>query len=90
MVERTPNDEAISDQMDKEIKVVLRDRLGAELVESITPGYPDDPDVPNMRYPDALSEILPWLMPEISPAQQPRRAGVRRAGLRRDVGMTTC
>jgi amidase len=46
---------------------VLHDRLGAELVESMTPGYPDDPDVPNMRYgfSDALSEILPWLMPEI-------------------------
>lgn len=67
MIKRTPNDEAISDQMDREIKTVLRDRLGAELVESIAPGYPDDPDVPNMRYSfsDALSEILPWLMPEI-------------------------
>jgi hypothetical protein len=67
MVKHTPNDEAISDQMDREIKAVLRDRLGAELIESITPGYPDDPDVPNLRYgfSDALSEILPWLMPEI-------------------------
>ena len=67
MVKRTPNHEAISDQLDKEIKTVLRDRLGAELVESITPGYADDPDVPNMRYSfsDALSEILPWLMPEM-------------------------
>jgi amidase len=67
MVKRTSNDEAISDQMDREIKTVLRDRLGAELVESMTPGYPDDPDVPNMRYSfsDALSEILPWLMPEV-------------------------
>jgi amidase len=67
MVMRTPNHEAISEQMDKEIKAVLRDRLGAELVESTTPDYPDDPEVPNMRYgfSDALSEILPWLMPEI-------------------------
>ena len=67
MVKRTPNDVAISDQMDREIKSVLRDRLGAALVESTTPGYPDDPDVPNMGYSfsDALSEILPWLMPEI-------------------------
>lgn len=67
MVKRTRNDEAISDQMDREIKAVLRDRLGAELVESIAPAYPDDPDVPNMRYgfSDALSETLPWLMPEI-------------------------
>jgi amidase len=67
MVKRTANHEAISDQMDREIKTVLHDRLGAELVESITPGYADDPEVPNLRYSfsDALSEILPWLMPEM-------------------------
>jgi Asp-tRNA(Asn)/Glu-tRNA(Gln) amidotransferase A subunit family amidase len=67
MVKRTLNHEAISDQVDHEIKTVLRDKLGAELVESITPEYPDDPDVPNMRYTfaDALSELLPRLMPEI-------------------------
>ena len=63
----TRNHEAIVDQLDGEIKAVLRDRLGAELVETITPGYPDDPSVPNVRYTfaDALSEILPRLMPEI-------------------------
>ena len=33
MVKRTPNHEAITDQIDSEIKTVLRDRLGAELVE---------------------------------------------------------
>jgi hypothetical protein len=67
MVKRTLNHEAISDQLDMEIKSVLRDRLGAELVETITPGYADDPDVPNLRYTfsDALSELLPWLMPEM-------------------------
>jgi Asp-tRNA(Asn)/Glu-tRNA(Gln) amidotransferase A subunit family amidase len=67
MVKRTPNHEAISDQVDREIKAVLRDRLGAELVETTTPGYPDDPDVPNVKYTfsDALSELLPRLMPEI-------------------------
>ena len=67
MVKRTPNHEAISDQIDREIKTVLRDRLGAELVETITPAYPDDPDVPNLTYTfaDALSELLPRLMPEI-------------------------
>ena len=67
MVKRTRNHEAIADQLDHEIKAVLRDRLGAELVETITPDYPDDPDVPNLRYTfaDALSEILPRLMPEI-------------------------
>src|SRR2546422_8674249 len=67
MVKRTPNHEAISDQVDREIKRVLRDKLGAELVETKTAAYPDDPDVPNVRYTfsDALSELLPRLMPEI-------------------------
>ncbi len=67
MVKTTRNHEAISDQIDKEIKTVLRDQLGAELVETVTPDYPDDPDVPNMRYSfsDALSELLPQLMPDI-------------------------
>ena len=39
MVKHTKNDEAISDQIDKEIKTVLRDKLGAELVESVDPLY---------------------------------------------------
>jgi amidase len=67
MVKATPNHEAISDQVDREIKAVLRDELGAELVETVTPKYPDDPDVPNTKYTfaDALSELLPRLMPEI-------------------------
>lgn len=67
MVKSTRNHEAISDRIDVEIKRVLRDQLGAELVETVTPGYADDPDVPNLKYTfsDALSEILPRLMPEI-------------------------
>jgi amidase len=67
MVKRTLNHQAISDQLDKEMKSVLRDQLGAELVELSAADYPDDPDVPNMSYTfsDALSEILPRLMPEI-------------------------
>ena len=43
MVKHTKNDVAICDQIDKEIKTVLRDKLGAELVESVDPLYPDDP-----------------------------------------------
>jgi amidase len=67
MVTPTPNHEAIAAQLDHEIKAVLRDQLGAELVEAIAPGHPDDPDVPNLTYTfaDALSELLPRLMPEI-------------------------
>lgn len=66
MVKHTKNDVAISDQIDKEIKTVLRDKLGAEIVESRDPLYPDDPSVPNMRYTfqDAIAEILPHNAPE--------------------------
>jgi len=66
MVKHTKNDVAISDDIDKEIKTVLRDRLGAELVESVDPLYPDDPAIPNMKYTfqDALAEILPVQAPE--------------------------
>ena len=67
MVKETLNHEAISDQIDREIKAVLRDRLGATLVETAAKGYTDDPLVPNLAYTfsDALSEILPRLMPEM-------------------------
>lgn len=66
MVKHTPNDGAISDRVDEEIKKVLRDRLGAEIVESVDPMYPDDPAVPNMKYTfqDALAEIIPFVAPE--------------------------
>jgi amidase len=66
-VKKTLNHEAISDQIDQEIKRVLRDQLGAELVETLTPDYPDDPDVANLTYTfsDAFSELLPRFMPEV-------------------------
>ena len=66
MVRHTLNDAAISDRIDGEIKTVLQDRLGATLVESVDPLYPDDPAVPDMVYTfqDALAEILPIHMPE--------------------------
>ena len=66
MVKHAKNDEAISDQLDKEIKAVLRDKLGAELVESVDPLYADDPTVPNMKYTfqDAFAEVYPHNVPE--------------------------
>ncbi len=66
MVKHTKNDEAISDQVDKEIKKILRDKLGAELVESVDPMHADDPTVPNIKYTfqDAFAEILPHNAPE--------------------------
>ena len=66
MVKHAANDRAISDQSDAEIKRVLRDQLGAELVESKDPAYPNDPDIADMTYTfqQALAEILPMHMPE--------------------------
>jgi Asp-tRNA(Asn)/Glu-tRNA(Gln) amidotransferase A subunit family amidase len=66
MVKFVPNERAISDQIDREVKTVLRDRLGADLVESLDPLYPDDPDVPNLKYTfqDAFAEILAFNVPE--------------------------
>ncbi len=75
MVKHAANDAAMSDQVNAEIKNVLRDRLGAELVESFDPMYPDDPSIPNMtyRFQQALAEILPFHMPEY--LQRPRGDG---------------
>jgi Asp-tRNA(Asn)/Glu-tRNA(Gln) amidotransferase A subunit family amidase len=66
MVKHSKNDEAISDQLDREIKAILRDKLGAELVESVDPLYPDDPAVPNMKYTfqQALAEVYSRHVPE--------------------------
>src|SRR5262249_22391164 len=50
MVKHSANDAAMSDLVNDEIKKVLRDQLGAELVESVDPLYPDDPSIPNMTY----------------------------------------
>lgn len=65
MVKHTANDVAMSDLVNAEITTVLRDRLGAELVESVDPKYPDDPTIPNLRYTfqQAIAEILPFHMP---------------------------
>jgi Asp-tRNA(Asn)/Glu-tRNA(Gln) amidotransferase A subunit family amidase len=66
MVKHTKNDEAISDQLDKEIETVLRDKLGATIVESVDPLYTDDPSVPNLTYTfaDAMAEVLPHVVPQ--------------------------
>jgi Asp-tRNA(Asn)/Glu-tRNA(Gln) amidotransferase A subunit family amidase len=65
MVKHSKNDEAMSDRVNDEIKRVLRDQLGAEVVESFDPMYSDDPSIPNMKYDfrHALAEVLPQHMP---------------------------
>jgi amidase len=66
MVKHSANDRAMSDRVNDEIKKVLHDRLGAEIVESVDPLYADDPSIPNMAYDfqQAIAEILPFHMPE--------------------------
>jgi amidase len=66
MIKPTLNDVAITDQIDNEIKTILRGTLGAELVETIDPLYPDDPEIANMEYTfqDAFSEIIAFNAPE--------------------------
>ena len=66
MVKHVQNDAAISDQVNDEIKRVLRDQLGAQLFESVDVLYPDDPTIPNLNptFQQALAEILPFHMPE--------------------------
>ena len=66
MVRHTDNDAAASDLVNEQILRVLRDELGAEIVESSDPAYPDDPSIPNMAYDfhRAIAEILPVHMPE--------------------------
>jgi Asp-tRNA(Asn)/Glu-tRNA(Gln) amidotransferase A subunit family amidase len=66
MIKPNPNNVAISDLIDAEIKNVLRDKLGATLIESMDPLYPDDPTIPNMTYTfqDGFSEIVGLNAPE--------------------------
>jgi Asp-tRNA(Asn)/Glu-tRNA(Gln) amidotransferase A subunit family amidase len=60
-------DEPIVDAAAREIKEMLGGYLGATLVESVDPLWPDDPDIANMQpsYTDALAELLPVFFPEI-------------------------
>jgi amidase len=67
MVKHAVNDAAMSDHVNEEIIRVLRDELGATIVESFDPEYPDDPAIANMEYnfQAALAEILPIHLPEL-------------------------
>jgi amidase len=60
-------DEPIVTAAAKEIKTVLGGTLGATLVESVDPLWPDDPDIPNMNptYTQALAQLVPVFFPEI-------------------------
>lgn len=60
-------DEPIVDAAAKEIKTILGSQLGATLVESVDPLWPDDPDIPNMKpsYNEALAQLVGIFFPDI-------------------------
>ena len=60
-------DEPISQAAAKEIKAILGDYLGATLVESVDPLWPDDPSIENMStsYTQALAQLVPVFFPDI-------------------------
>src|SRR6266566_1789419 len=60
-------DEPISAAAAREIKEILGRQLGATLVESADPLWPDDPDIENMRtnYTRALAELVPVFFPQL-------------------------
>lgn len=64
-VKDSPAKVAVSDGINRELRVLKN--LGAELVETIDPRYPDDPSIANMAFTfnDAIAEIVPFHMPEI-------------------------
>ena len=60
-------DEPISQAAAKEIKAILGDYLGATLVESVDPVWPDDPSIEKMKpsYTQALAQLVPVFFPDI-------------------------
>jgi Asp-tRNA(Asn)/Glu-tRNA(Gln) amidotransferase A subunit family amidase len=64
-VKDSPAKVAVSDGINKELKKLQE--LGAELVETVDPRYPNDPSIPNMAFSfkDAIAEIVPFHMPEV-------------------------
>jgi Asp-tRNA(Asn)/Glu-tRNA(Gln) amidotransferase A subunit family amidase len=60
-------DEPIAQAAAKEIEDVLGGQLGATLVESADPLWPDDPSIENMKtsYTRALAELVPIFFPDL-------------------------
>jgi Asp-tRNA(Asn)/Glu-tRNA(Gln) amidotransferase A subunit family amidase len=66
MVKHAKVDEPIVDAAAAEMKAMLGGHLGATLVESVTPGWVDDPDIENMTtsFDRAIAELVPVLYPD--------------------------
>ena len=60
-------DEPISQAASREIKAILGDYLGATLVESVDPLWPEDPGLKklNPSYTQALAQLVPVFFPDI-------------------------
>ena len=77
MIKPTKADEPIVDAAAAEMKEMLGKYLGATLVESVTPGWVDDPEVENMStsFDRAIAQISPVLYPDLlyrlTPAKEP-------------------
>ena len=82
MVKHAKVDEPIVDAAAAEMKAMLGGHLGATLVESVTPGWVDDPDIENMTttFDRAIAELVPVLYPDLlfrlNAANEPLLSGV--------------
>jgi amidase len=67
MVKQAKVDEPIVDAATAEMKNVISGYLGATLVESVTPGWTDDPDIENMAttIDRAIAQVAPVLYPDL-------------------------
>jgi len=67
MVKHARVDEPIVEAAAAEMKAMLGGHLGATLVESLTPGWVDDPDIENMstNFERAIAELAPVLYPDL-------------------------
>lgn len=67
MVKHAQVDAPIVDAAAAEMKAMLGAHLGATLVESVTPGWVDDPGIENMTttFDRAIAEIAPVLYPDL-------------------------
>jgi Asp-tRNA(Asn)/Glu-tRNA(Gln) amidotransferase A subunit family amidase len=67
MIEHAKADEPIVDAANAEMKTMLAGHLGATLVESVPPGWADDPEVENMTtsFDQAIAAMTPVLIPEV-------------------------
>ena len=78
MVKHAKVDEPIVDAAAAEMKAMLAGHLGATLVESVTAGWVDDPEIENMTttFDRAIAELVPVLFPDflyrLTPAREPQ------------------